>query len=290
MNPKKRTIGNLILLLCAAVFLLSGGMLVHSYLLSAKEQSEFHLLSAQLKRTASVPSAVPTPYAESVEPTVEPAAATTGEPAAEPTAEPTPEAPPEILPQYAQLYAENKDLGGWVRIDGTVLDYPVMFTPEAPERYLHRAFNGSKSFSGVPFVGEGSSLWPRSDNLILYGHHMQKGTMFATIVKYKSESFWRKHPTIYFSTLYDEGEYEIFAVFQTDIYHDSALRCYDFIDAKDEADFDDYIARVRRASLYKTGVDVHYGDQLVTLSTCAYHTEDGRFVIVARKATGDNDR
>lgn len=191
--------------------------------------------------------------------------------------------PKAILKGFRELYRENPDLGGWVTIAGTVLDYPVMYTPSDPEKYLKRGFNGKQSAHGVPFIGKGSTINPRSDNIILYGHHMQDGTMFQSITKYESMSYWQKHPTIEFSTLYEKGTYEIFAVFRTDIYKAPSLRCYRFINALDEADFDDFIADIRRVSLYDTGVEVSYGDKLLTLSTCNYHTYDGRFVIIARQ-------
>ena len=189
----------------------------------------------------------------------------------------------QILSRFTELYAQNSDLGGWVKIDDTDLDYPVMFTPDEPERYIHLAFSKKKSMSGVPFIGEGCTIWPRSDNIVLYGHHMKNGSMFATIVKYQDKDFWREHPIIHFSTLYDEGDYEVFAALATDLREAKTLRCYTFLNAKDEADFQDFLDGIRGAALYDTGVAVNYGDDLLTLSTCAYHTNDGRFVILAKR-------
>ena len=188
-----------------------------------------------------------------------------------------------ILEQFSELYSQNDELAGWVRIDDTKIDYPVMFTPDNPEKYLHLSFTRKYSVSGVPFIGEGYSISPRSDNIVLYGHHMQSGAMFAAIVKYEDKKFLLNHPVIYFSTLYEEGEYEIFAAIATDLRSAKKLRCYTFVNAVDEADFQDFISRLRAASFYDTDVEVNYGDDLLILSTCAYHTNEGRFIIVARR-------
>jgi len=189
----------------------------------------------------------------------------------------------QILSRFTELHAQNSDLGGWVAIDGTDVNYPVMFTPENPEKYIHLSFSKKESMSGVPFVGEGCTIQPRSDNIVLYGHHMKSGAMFASIVKYQDEDFWREHPIIHFSTLYDEGDYEVFAALATDLREAKTLRCYTFLNARDEADFQDFLDGIRGAALYDTGVSVSYGDDLLTLSTCAYHTNDGRLVILAKR-------
>jgi sortase B len=188
-----------------------------------------------------------------------------------------------ILGKLSELYAQNDELGGWVRIDGTKVNYPVMFTPDNPEKYISLSFAKKYSASGVPFIGEGYTISPRSDNIVLYGHHMRSGAMFATIVNYQKKQFLQKHPVIYFSTLYEEGEYEIFAAIATDLRSAKKLRCYTFVNAADEADFQAFIAGLRAASFYETDVEVKYGDDLLTLSTCAYHTNEGRFIIVARR-------
>lgn len=189
----------------------------------------------------------------------------------------------QVLSRFTELVAENPDLGGWIRIEGTLIDYPVMFTPGDPQKYLHLSFKGEYSARGVPFIGEGCEILPRSDNIVVYGHHMKSGDMFAAIVKYEKIAFWREHPLIEFSTLYECAEYEVFAVIKTDVYKARELRCYTFIHADSEEDFEDYLARIRAASLYDTGIDVAYGDELVTLSTCGYHTSNGRFLIIAKR-------
>ena len=257
-----------------AVFLMSAAVLISGYAYDAEDESEFESLAERVRIVSQDTSLM-----NSEELDISQESAVSGTAATASGEEPV----YEMLDQYAGLYQENPDLGGWIRIDGTAIDYPVMYTPDEPERYLHLSFEGRYSKRGVPFIGEGCSIAPRSQNIVVYGHHMKNGSMFAAITGYKDMEFWREHPTIYFSTLYEEGEYQVLAAIETDIYASEELRCYSFTGAEDEADFNEYIAAIRETALYDTGVDVAYGDELLTLSTCSYHTSNGRFVVVARK-------
>lgn len=196
---------------------------------------------------------------------------------------PIEETQPEILPQYAELFEQNPELFGWLRIDDTVIDYPVMHTPDDPEKYLHTNFEGEYSYPGVPFVD--ANCTADSDNLLIYGHNMPNGSMFRTLLKYQEKNYWEKHPTITFNTLYEEQEYEVLAAFYDRVYYktETCFKFYQFINAEDEADFDDAISQFKAKALYDTGVEASYGDKLITLVTCAYHTDNGRFVVVARR-------
>lgn len=194
------------------------------------------------------------------------------------------DASPSILPQYAALHQENPDLAGWVRIEDTKLDYPVMFTPEEPEYYLRRAFDKSDSLSGTPFIGEGSSV--KSGNVLIYGHKMKNGTMFSALLDYAQESFWKDHPLIQFDSLYEESTYEVIGAFYSRAYYQNetgVFRYYQYPDFSNREQFEEYCQQVKASSLYDTGIEADYGDQLLTLSTCSYHVKEGRFVVVARK-------
>lgn len=195
-----------------------------------------------------------------------------------------PETEPEILPYFAEMAAANPDFAGWVKIDGTKLDYPLMYTPEDPEKYLRRNFDGDFSVGGLPFISGDCSLDPRSDNLILYGHNMTNGTMFHCLMNYDQITYWREHPVIHLSSLYAETEYEILAAFYDRVYQKSetCFKFYQFIDAENEEAFNEAIAYYKSHALYDTGVTAQYGDKLITLVTCSYHVDNGRFVVVAR--------
>lgn len=195
---------------------------------------------------------------------------------------------PEMLPEMAELYAQNPEIVGWLEIEGTVLDYPLMHTPDDPEKYLYADFEGNYSKPGTPFMDYRCTLDPPSDNLLLYGHNMKNGTMFREILSYANKSYWEEHPVIKLTTLYEEREYEVLAAFYDRIYLKSytGFKFYNFVDAADEAEFENAIAYYKENACYETGVTAEYGDQLITLITCAYHVDNGRFVVVARLVDG----
>ncbi len=186
--------------------------------------------------------------------------------------------------KYDLLYEQNHDLFGWISIDDTVVNYPVMYTPNDPEYYLRRDFNGKYAVSGVPFMD--GNCFPDCGNYILYGHHMKNGSMFAILSKYADEEFYKEHPIVHFDTIDEPGDYEIMAAFYGEVYRKddtSSFHFYSYTDLTGEASFRDYVSQVQKASLYDTGITAEYGDQLLTLITCSYHTTNGRFVVVARK-------
>lgn len=197
-----------------------------------------------------------------------------------------PAAPMTAREKYAEVYAENSDFVGWISIEGTAIDYPVMQSVDHPNYYLRRGFDKEYSKYGVPYIQEDCVLGS-SDNLIIYGHHMNDGSMFADLCSYKNKAFWQTHPTIRFDTLEGCGVYEIVAVLKTVVYSQNGFRYFDFVELDDPARFDAYIARCKALSLYDTGVETGYGDKLITLSTCEYSRENGRMVVVARKVESD---
>jgi len=194
----------------------------------------------------------------------------------------------QIQTAYDDLYKQNSDFFGWLRIEDTSLDYPVMYTPEDPEYYLHRAFDKSYSSSGVPFLD--GNCYEGGNNYLIYGHNMKRGSMFSVLLSYEEQSFWQQHPTIVFDTLYEHGEYEVIAAFYSKIYPEDTqgvFRYYQYTDLTDKTVFEEYLSQVQDSSLYDTGIEASYGDTLLTLSTCAYHTENGRFVVVAKKSANN---
>lgn len=183
--------------------------------------------------------------------------------------------------KYAAVYEQNNDFVGWITIDGTNINYPAMQTPDNPDFYLKRAFDRSYSNYGTPYVQE-NCMVGSSDNLILYGHHMNDSTMFSDLCKYESEDFYREHPVIHFDTLSGFGEYEVIAAFKTVAYSEQGFKYYHFINADSVEDFDTYIAKCKELAFYDTGVTAEYGDKLITLSTCEYSRSNGRMVVVAK--------
>lgn len=191
---------------------------------------------------------------------------------------------PDILEDYASVYELNKSLAGWIKIDGTKVDYPVMQTKNN-DYYLNHNFDQEKDNNGSIFLDKDCSIWPRSQNLIIYGHNMKSGKMFGTLKNYKDKSYYDKHPYIQFDSLYEKGKYEIMFVFSDIVYDEAevAFKYYQFINANSEVEYNSYMTDMASKALYDTGVTSQYGDALITLSTCDYTADSERLVIVARK-------
>ncbi len=191
---------------------------------------------------------------------------------------------PDILSEYKNLHNKNKKLIGWVKIDDTIIDYPVMQTVNN-EYYLNHNFDQEEDRNGCIFMDYQCDVIEGCDNMILYGHHMQSGKMFGTLNKYSSESYYKEHPKIRFDTIYEKGQYEIMYVFRSKVFSEEEItfKYYQFINAGSEQEFNSYMNEMAALSLYDTGVTAAYGDQLLTLSTCDYQENDGRFVVVAKR-------
>lgn len=206
------------------------------------------------------------------------------EPTAEPT--PTPEPTPEpVTNPYRDSFLANDDMAAWIQVPGTVIDYPVMWTPENEEYYLYRAFDGSKNQNGCLILDTDSSVDPLTTNLIIHGHNMKSGAMFGSLLKYEQESYYKEHKDIVLYTEDVQRNYEIIAVFRSQVYKksDQVFKFYKFFQANTPAEFDDFYKNIKELSLYDTGVTAEFGDRFITLSTCTYHVENGRFVVVAKE-------
>ena len=187
---------------------------------------------------------------------------------------------------YRRLKEHNPDIVGWIRIPGTPVDYPVMWT----EKYLRTDFDGNYSLSGLPFVSADCNVSPMPDdkaysNTLIYGHHMQDGNMFAVLTEYENQDFYEKHKSIEFDRIYEDGsyeeyEYEIFSALKTEI--GKEFEYYRYADVEDADRLNEYLENVEKLNLItpKTDSDI---SNLVTLSTCSYHVsgDKGRFVVVA---------
>ena len=192
---------------------------------------------------------------------------------------------PEKQASYQNLYWENTDMVGWIQIEGTSIDYPVMQTPADPNYYLKHDFEKNYTDYGCPFMQADCDVQAPSDNLILYGHNMKDGSMFADLAKYRSKDFWQTHKTVWFDTAVGGCAYEIFAVIHTTVQADAAdaFPFYRFVDAAAPEDFADYVSACKARALYDTGIFAEYGDKLLTLSTCDNITDDGRLLVIAKQ-------
>lgn len=274
-TPKRRwTLWHWAALACTLTALLSGGMVVRDMIRSASEREANQALSQRVQKARTRPAPR--------QPDPDPAAVEEELPDAPLLA------PSGRLLAYDGLWEENHDLAGWLTIDALDVDLPVLFTPEDPEHYLHRGFDGSYAYSGCLFLGE--DWTPEGSHAIIYGHNMKDGGMFGNLDRYKSREFALLHPTLRFDTLTEEREYAVAAAFYAQAYSAGApggFRYYQYTDLSEEAVFDEYLRQVREAALYDTGAEIQFGDRLLTLSTCSYHRKNGRFVVVAVQLPAD---
>ncbi len=195
--------------------------------------------------------------------------------------EPTGETEPQILPDYRELYEMNNDLVGWIRIEGTKVDYPVMQTPDRENFYLQRNFNKDESAHGCIYAREVCDINEPSDNVTLYGHNMLDGSMFAALHQYDNREKWEENPLIFYDTLYEYHVYKIFAVFRTTASLGEGFSYHQFVDATTEEEFDEFIATCKRLASFDTGITPVYGDKIICLSTCEYTNVNGRLVVAA---------
>ncbi len=191
----------------------------------------------------------------------------------------------DILKNIKKLYKINNDLVGYLVIPDTKINYPVMYT-KGKDYYLRRDFNKNKNTAGTLYIDKYNMIEPRDTNLIIYGHNMNNdGTMFHDLELFREEDFYKKHKNFFYYTLKEKEEYEIVSVFISEVYRviDEEFKYYKFYNADDKEDMDEYLKNIKKLSLYDTGVDIEYGDELLTLSTCEYSKENSRFVVVAKK-------
>lgn len=233
---------------------------------------------------ATTPQVSATPEATPI-PTPEP----TPMPTPEPTPVPTPQPTPSVYDKYGAVLELNDDMIGWITIDGTKINYPVMQTPEAEHYYLYRDFYGKDSVYGTPYAMANCKVG-ESDNIILYGHHMKNGSMFSNLIYYQTPSsrqkYWESHRYVQFDT-FDGGygKYEIFAAFNAKVPSKDSFGYTSFTKAESKEEYDKFVQTCLNRSVIKTGIVPQYGDELLTLVTCEfrYKNKYGRFVVVARK-------
>lgn len=191
----------------------------------------------------------------------------------------------EKMKKLEELHNQYEDVVAWLDVPGTNMSYPIVQADDN-SYYLDHTYKKEYSARGSIFLDKDASFDRPSDNFLIYGHRNKNGAMFEELLKYEKEDFYKEHKTINFTTLKEDAEYEIIAAFRSKVYYKSeknVFRYYYFVNAENEAAYNEFVSNAKAVSMYDTGVNATYGDQLLTLSTCAYHTENGRFAVVARK-------
>lgn len=193
--------------------------------------------------------------------------------------------PPQERGDLASLLSVNSDIKGWIKIDNTPINYPVLQSAQTDSTYyLHRNYKKNSSGFGSIFLDSLCDISKPSKNLILYGHNMRDGSMFGNLLKYDNLDFYKERPVIMFDTLDEQGDWKIISVFKTNTLEEQGeLFNYLMIDFSNDKDFLDFVYNVKIRSLIDTPVDIGKNDRLITLSTCSYELKDFRTVVVARK-------
>lgn len=188
----------------------------------------------------------------------------------------------EMLEEYQQLYDENNDFIGWINVPDTKVDFPVMHTPDQPEKYLYKNFKENGSSYGTPFLD--GYCGTDSDCIAIYGHNMNNGAMFSSLGSYRKLNYMEEHPLVAFDTLYEKREYQVFAAMEVQNNTSGANGIYDFIGDLNEESFDEMMQLIDTEKLYDTDLRPEYGDQILLLSTCSNHVNDGRFLVAAYRS------
>ena len=185
----------------------------------------------------------------------------------------------------ATLKIENNDVIGWIEIDDTFIDYPILQSSDN-EYYLEHNYKKEKSKYGSIFAKNNCSISDNSSNLILYGHNMEDSQMFSELLKYENFDFYNNHKIIKISTDKEENNYCIIAVFKSRVFYNDEInvfRYYNYINFENRDKYNEYINNCKKLQLYDTGVSAEFGEKLITLITCEYSQSNGRFVVVAKK-------
>ncbi|MGN1194456.1 MAG: sortase domain-bontaining protein [Acutalibacteraceae bacterium] len=192
--------------------------------------------------------------------------------------------PPNLQLKYAKLYATNQEFVGYLSAEGINLSLPVVQTTD-DEKYLSKNFYGQSTKYGCPFVTHFNNIETLDLNTVIFGHHMNDGTVFGALDQYKTIEGFKKAPVITFNTLYQDYKWKIIAAFITNAYEEDdngyVFRYY-FTSLSTEERYAAYLNELAQRSLYDTGVDVLPSDKILTLSTCSHEFDEARFVVVAR--------
>ncbi len=188
-----------------------------------------------------------------------------------------------VLPEYAELIQQNPEMVGWISIDDTGINYPVVQKDNT--YYLTHGFDQSNNTNGSIFMDERCSIVSPTINTIIYGHNMKSGMMFGGLKNYLQAGYLESHKYIQFNTIYEKRTYEIVAVCLSEVQYqdEDAYRYYDFITSTSAKDLQDFVENVDTLAVYGNADGLTLQDKLLTLSTCNSYTEDGRLFVVAKQ-------
>lgn len=290
MNAPKRIISTILTIIAVVCALSAGIITIQNYINNQQSEEAMEDLRANVatlkaEDTTSTTASSDSSVAEASAEATASQESSTAESAPSTEAVDAKDVPELVENPYADIFSQNEDMAAWIKIEDTKIDYPVMWTPRDENYYLYRAFDGSEDKNGSLILDTDSSLDPLTTNLIIHGHNMKSGAMFGNLTDYEDSSYCENHKYISIYTEECERRYEVIAVFRSQVYKksDQVFKFYKFFQADTKEEFDDFYQNIKEMSLYDTGVTAEFGDHFLTLSTCVYHVENGRFVVVAKE-------
>ncbi len=188
---------------------------------------------------------------------------------------------------FEELIKQNPDIVGWIKVDGTNIDNPVYKTTDN-DYYINHNMNKKQSKYGAVFADYQNIIAKEgnSQSVVLYGHHMSDGSMFASLKNYRNLDFYKTHPIIDFTTLYNKAKYKVFAVMITNATADGDngnIFSYRYTHFSSGKAFVNYTKDVKARSMLNCNVDIIETDEIIALSTCVYDFKEARLVVFARK-------
>lgn len=265
MNTKKILFAAVVALLVVAFGV--SAFMVGNYVIEGKEQEDrYNQLAEQASQAHTTGAQATTETTEA-------------------TGETTEATEPGMIAGYEEIYNQNPDTVGWIKLEGTKLNYPVMQTPDDPNYYLYRDFDKKDSKRGSIYAWGDADINKPSDNITIFGHNMADGSMFASLGAYTSKHAWENNPLLTFDTLDEYHTYKIFAVFKTSANVGQGFSYHKFVDAANEEEFNEFVSTCKDLAFYDTGITPVYGDKLICLSTCEYTLDNGRLVVAAVRIT-----
>lgn len=285
MKIPKKSISNILTAIAVICLMAAGVLLARSFHETRASEEALEAMRASAK-TALSETVVNTPVDEASEETTV-SEQESGQAVADISGADVAEEPEEIrvANPYRDSFLANQDMAAWIVIPDTNIDYPVMWTPGDETYYLYRDFEGKNNQNGCLLLDTDSCLDPLTTNLIIHGHNMRSGAMFGKLTDYEDKKFYEEHKQIILYTEECQRNYEVIAVFRSQVYKktDEVFKFYKFFQADTQEEFDDFYQNITKMSIYDTGVTAELGDHFITLSTCVYHVEQGRFVVVAKE-------
>ena len=264
MMKRRKKIGILIVFFClfSAVFMFSGYQLINNMAKNKAAADAYQELRTELQ--SSQGSVVPTARVEPAE-----------------EAKPLPELPsepsqPVVSMDFSGLQEINPEIVGWIKGEGTGIDYPVM-QADNNSYYLTHLYNGEYNNNGSIFMDYRNSGDFSDKNTVLYGHHMRNGNMFGDLEQYKDQEFFNAHPVMMLYT--PGGDYLIELISGT--VEDGT---YEFVrfDLENNDSFLNYMEGLRSRSTFISDVEVQIDDQIIALCTCTYEWNNARYMVIGK--------